>query len=420
MHELLIVGIVLIVGTFMGHVANRLRLPRISGYLVAGMLMSPNLTGWVPHEMLTESLATLVDLGLALIVFAIGGSLKVRDFRSLGLQIILVSAFGGLMAFGLTAVLFTAVVPSVAHVEGLSPSFLQTYLPVALLLGAIACATAPGAILAVIREVKARGPMTTMLMGVIALDNILAILLFGFAATTAAFLTVSSSPSAFNPGQFLGFHLLQLFMAIAVGAGAGALMPLAIRDIQRMEILFVVVSGFVLGCAGLAKTFDLSLPISCMVLGFVAVNFSVKEDAVLDVFLPIDELVFTLFFAVAGMHVSLSVIYAAGPWVPFILVGWFGGKVLGARLGGIVSRAPKKAARFIGWALTPKAGVTMGLVLTVGHYLPNPWLVEVIINAVLASTIINELVTPLLVKRSLLKAGEDRGDRVKRRRRAAA
>lgn len=419
MHVLLIIGIVLIVGTFMGHAANRVRLPRISGYLVAGMLMSPNLTGWVPHEMLSESLATLVDLGLALIVFAIGGSLKIRDFRSLGRQIITVSACGGLMAFGLTVVLFTTVVPSVASVEGLSPSFLRTYLPVALLLGSIACATAPGAILAVVRELKARGPMTTMLMGVIALDNILAIMLFGFAATTAAFLT-ASSPSAFNAGQFLGFHLVQLLMAVAVGAGVGALMPLAIRDIKRMEILFVVVSGFVLGCAGLAKTFSLSLPISCMVLGFVAVNFSVKEEAVVDVFLPIDELVFTLFFAIAGMHVSLTVIYAAGIWVPFILVGWFAGKVLGARLGGIISRAPKKAARFIGWALTPKAGVTMGLVLTVGRYLPDRWLVEVIINAVLASTIINELVTPLLVKRSLLLAGEDRGDRAKRRRKAAA
>lgn len=414
MHELFVVGIVLIVGTFMGHLAGRLRLPRISGYLVAGIFMSPAVTGFFPKEMVTHKLTTLVELGLAIIAFAIGGSLKRRQIRALGRHMITVSAFGGAMAFGLTAALFIFVVPRISPIEALMPSFWQTYLPIALLLGSIGCATAPGAVLAIVREVRARGQMTTMLMGVVALDNILAILLFGLASTSAAFLT-TTSPKALSVASLLGFQALELFGSLAVGAAGGALLPLAIRGVQRMEILFVVVSGFVLGCAGLSESLGLSLPIACMALGFVSVNVSVKEEAILDVFLPVDELVFTLFFAVAGMHVDLSVLLAAGPWVPFILAGWFVGKVLGARMGGLISGAPTVVTRFIGWALTPKAGVTMGLVLTVGHYLSDPWMAEVIINAVLASTIINELVTPILVKRSLLKAGEDQEGRARGR-----
>ncbi len=133
-----------------------------------------------------------------------------------------------------------------------------------------------------------------------------------------------------------------------------------------------------------------------------------------------DELVFTLFFAVAGMHLDVSVLFAAGIWMPFILAGWFGGKIGGTMLGGLVSRAPSKVTRFIGWALTPKAGVAMGLVLTVGHYLPDPLLAELLINAVLGSIIINEIVAPPLVKRAMVKSGEGKDGRGRRRRRTTA
>jgi Kef-type K+ transport system membrane component KefB len=416
MHALLVIGIVLIVGTFVGNLAAYIRLPRISGYLIAGILMSPAVTGWVSHDLVTDKLTPLVDMGLALIVFTIGGSLRFKQIRLRGYDIVMVSVFGALASFGLTAVIFITLVPWAYHVKGLELSIAKTYLPAALLLGAIACATAPGAVLAIVREVRARGPLTTTLMGVVALDNMLAILLFGFASVTSAFLT-ATNPNTLHLGKFLGYHLLKLFGSIAIGAVGGALLPLAIREIRRMEILFVVVTGFVLGCAGLATTLGLSLPLACLTLGFVTVNLSVKEEAVLDVFLPVDELVFTLFFAVAGMHLDVSVLLAAGIWMPFILVGWFGGKLVGTRVGGLLSKAPSKVTRFIGWALTPKAGVAMGLVLTVGHYLSDPLLAEVLINAVLGSIIINEIVAPPLVKRAMVKAGEGKADRVRRRRR---
>lgn len=419
MNELLVVGIVLIIGTGMGHLASRVRLPRISGYLVAGMLMSPAVTGWVSPEMVTHNLTPIVDMGLALIVFTIGGNLNLAQMRDLGRPIVLVAVCAAMAAFGLTVLLFITVVPRVSHIDGLHAGLWKTYLPVALLLGAIACATAAAPILSIIREVRARGPLTTTVLSVVALDNILAIILFGIASTTAAFLT-ATGPVALYMGKFISFHALGLLGSIAVGVLGAGLLPLAIRGIHRMEILFVVVAGFVLACAGLAKTLHLSLPIACMTFGFVAMNFSVKEEPLLDVFLPVDESVFTLFFAIAGMHLDLSVLYVAALWVPFILVGWFGGKIAGARLGGLLSKAPDAVSRFVGWAILPKAGITIGLILTVGHYLSDPWLAEVVINAVLGATIITEIVAPPLVKRAFLGAGEDQASRAKSRRQVSA
>jgi Kef-type K+ transport system membrane component KefB len=403
LHPLGYIGILLLCGYAGGKVASYVKAPRVSGYLVVGMLLSPSLLGVFDEQLVKEELTLVTDMALSIIAFSIGGSLAVRKLRRLEAQIVWITPLQALMASFLTTVLIASVFPLIGG-QGLnSSSFMEVYFPMALVIGAISAATAPAATLAIIHEYKAKGPLTTILLGVVALDDGLTIFLFAFAMSVAQALTAHESLSLQTIVLSPAAHIL---IALGLGAAMGVCMRLLIPFVPRREGMLGVVLGSVFLTSGLAISLDASSLLANMMLGFMVVNYVRQSHHLFTVVENIEEPIFAMFFTVAGAHLDLRVIQSAGWLALLIVLGRFTGKLVGSRIGAQISGAPDAIKKYLGVGLLPAAGVTVGLVLLARDIFGRSHISEVMVSAVLGSVIINELLAPILVRHALVKSGE--------------
>jgi Kef-type K+ transport system membrane component KefB len=270
-----------------------------------------------------------------------------------------------------------------------------------LVLAAIATSSAPAAILAIIHECRAAGPLTTTTLATLLITDALAVLTFPIA------LGVAQSMGAQNthvPFQIIMIPpLLQIGKSIVIGGALALPLVLASRVMKGKSALLGVLLALIFLCIGLNDSFGGCSILSNMVLGLVAVNLTPKGDTI-----QLDEefwpLVYTVFFVVNGMNFDLSEVKQTGLLTVLVITGRWLGKYGGARFGARVSGASKEIERYVGLVLLPKAGLTLGLALsarnsfgTFGH---------ILFNALVASTMVNMLVTSLLAKYSIGKCGE--------------
>jgi Kef-type K+ transport system membrane component KefB len=403
-------GLVLVVGLVGGLVSRRLNLPSITGYVVVGVALAPTVSGAIGVDVV-HAFEPITETSLAVIAYLIGTSLHLGTLRSLGRSIswiTLLQCFAGFAAVAAGLVLLAPrVMPGYSLVE--------TYLPFGLLMGAIAAATAPPAILAIIRELRAKGPMTTTLLAVVALDDAVAVVLFAIAAAYSGVLMgTSTAESAF---AVVAEPMLHIGGAMVLGAAVAYGAVLVARFVRSREMSLVLVLGMVLLSYSLAEMAGMSGIISCMMLGFVIGNRKQSGDLVVAVD-EVQAVLFTMFFVISGLHFDASSFAVAGPLAAVIVVTRCAGKYLGARLGGIIGHAPPKVGENIGLALMPQAGVSVGLVLVAAASFPS--LASSMVSATLASVIINELITPPLARKALVRAGEARNEHAKDERQSSA
>lgn len=396
-HPLLPLGILLIAGYLGGQAAKYIRAPRITGYLVAGIALSPSFTGILDRLQVEALLDFVSTLALAVIAFAIGGSLQVATVRMLGKPILWISLTQALGAmFFASSAIFLAGYFSPALRAGGAGQFLSTVF----IMGAISAATAPAAVLAVIHELRARGPLTTTLLGVVALDDALTIILFSGTVSVAGYM-LDLGPA--NMGLLHGF--LEIAGALVLGAVSGFILPYIIAHRQRTEVNLVVMLGAVFLVAGLAIQAGFSPLLANMTMGFIVVNRKRDGDDLFHQLETIEESLYCLFFALAGAHFDISVFSTAAFIGIALMLGRFTGKLSGTIVGARISHAPPVIRKYLGLTLLPKAGLSLGLI-----FLARPFLAaetyEVLLNAMLASVIINELIAPPMVKWALSRAGE--------------
>ncbi|SHJ29541.1 Kef-type K+ transport system, membrane component KefB [Malonomonas rubra DSM 5091] len=399
-HSLVFLGLLLLLSHFGGKVANYFNAPRVTGYLVIGILVSPSVLGVFHERLVKDELSLITDMALSIIAFSIGGSLGVAKLKKLGKQILWITCAEASSAFIAVTLLLLV---TFGAFSALSSSFSTLQWPVALLIGALSAATAPAATLAIIHEYKARGPLTSVLLGVVALDDALAILFFAFASAVAAGLlqqtAVSWQQVVLVPGVSI---LLSLLLGGALGLG----LQKAIRFVSRKKALPGMMIGTIFLLGGLAISLKASPLLANMSLGFVVTNFVERRDDMFAAVEEFEEPIFAMFFTLAGAHFDFRVIEAAGGLALLIILGRFVGKLLGSRVGARISGAPDCVRNYLGFALLPKAGVTVGLVLAAEEIFGPTLQAEVMINAVLGSVIINELLTPFFVRFALSRAGE--------------
>lgn len=175
-HPLLYIGLLLLCGYVGGELAHLCRFPRVSGYLVTGILLGPSGIGLFHSNLVHQELNLITHIALGIIAFSIGGSLEIRKITSLGRQIAWITICQTLGAVLVTTTVLTLTLPFFCQTPD-SNSLWHLFFPVALTLGAMSAATAPATILAVIHEYRARGPFTSTLLGVVALDDGLTIIL---------------------------------------------------------------------------------------------------------------------------------------------------------------------------------------------------------------------------------------------------
>jgi Kef-type K+ transport system membrane component KefB len=396
-------GIFFLCGYFGGRLANWLKFPRVTGYIVAGILLSPSISGIIPAALIRGKLSIITDIALAIIAYSIGGSLKLSRLKQLGKSIVWINVTESLGAFVVTFVMMGSLGAWIVKLILPSAPWLQVCLPLALIIGAVSAATAPAAVLAIVHEYQARGPLTTTLLGVVALDDGMAIILYAFASSIVGALTRVQGTSmmykmALEP-------LLVIMGSALLGVVFGFFLTLLAAWVKKKGSLLVLILGNILLCTGIAVQLKLSPLLASMMLGFYVVNRAKQCDLLFQAVENIEETIFALFFTLAGAHFDVTVIKTAGIISLLIVVSRFAGKFMGVWLGADFSHAPVVVRKYLGYALLPTAGVTIGLIL-MAEPLMEPRVAEIMVNAVLGAVIISELIAPPLVKFALTGAGE--------------
>jgi len=398
----LLVGMVILFGHAGGMLARLCRLPAVVGYLIVGVVMGRSMTDMIDGQT-AQVLELITDFGLGIVAFIIGAELSAKVLRRIGrsLTAILLCQFAGAVI-----VVFVAVWALVEIAVGPVVSALA----VALIFAAVAAATAPAGTVAVIQEYRARGPMTSMLLAVVGLDDGLAIMFYAFAAAAAKVMisgeTVSLVAISLGP-------IMEIVGSLALGSVAGLILSYVVRRTRSAGEVLSLTLGFVLLVTGIANVLHLSLILSNLAVGMAVANTSSREaERASSALEGIVHPIYILFFAVAGAHLHLKVLLATGLLVPVYIVGRSVGKMSGAYLGALVGRAEPVMRRYLGLGLLPQAGVAVGLALMAAQQFSATGTEEgrrlavIVINTITASTIFFEVLGPVATKIALVRAGE--------------
>ncbi len=421
---LLLIGIVLVVGYYLGRVARLGRLPSLIGFMVLGVVLGPSLLGFF-YDGNLASLSFITEMALGFVAFSIGSELSMRSLKEIGggvAAIILAESFGAFLIVATVVFLIT-----------------RSW-PVALLFGAVAPASAPAGTVAVIQEYKAKGTLTKALYAVVGFDDGLAILIFGFAAALARMILVGQLlPDGGASVSFLaGMRepALEIVGSLALGAVLGFVYCLLVGRMKASRDTLIMTFGIILAATGLSQHFGLSLILTNMAVGFVLVNTR-RQALVHRVTEPLRDimpLLFILFFRIAGAHLKLSELPKLGVIGIAYILARSAGLIGGSRLGAKMGRAEPKIRKWVGLGILSQAGVAIGLSLIVQHEFgalaadpriahaiaryaeAHPGVAPIvysplaigaaIITVITATSIVFEIVGPILTKIALTKAGE--------------
>lgn len=398
------VGILLVVGFFGGIIARKIKLPTISGYIIIGMFLS--LFNIIPKYLIEGSLNIIVEVSLGIIGYLVGGTLNFGMLKRFGKQIVLITSTQLLGAWILVTAIVSLLTPFLIRSMTFQENFYLTFLPPAIIIGAISCATAPAATIAVIREYKSSGPLTNTLLAVIALDDALCVIAFALGLNMAQIIAGSENLNYSAWYHAVIIPIMDISGSVLLGILMGFSIAYLIRFADNKKRVLVLIAGIIMLCTGMAKIFNISVILSNMIMGFVVTNkIKLNEDA-FEVIDEIDEVIFAIFFTLAGAHFDLGVIKEAGLLSLLIIVGRCSGKYIGARMGATISHSSTVIKKYLGLGLMPKAGVTVGLALLAKPYFDSSGIGNIMLSAILTSVIINELIAPPLTRYALLKAGE--------------
>lgn len=393
MDLLLLFGLAALLGWVGGRLTRWLNIPRVVGYILMGVLLGNSLFDLIPLELVTN-LAPLTDFALALIGFMIGGELKRSVFERFGKQMVLIMLAEGLGAFVLVTALITAFTGQVS---------------LGMLLGALSSATAPAATVDVLWEYKARGPLTTTILGIVALDDGLALILYGFAIAFARSLL---------EGQALSLQtgllepLVEIVGSLVLGLLVGWALTGLLRRVQDRDELLVLLVGAVLLVAGVAHWIGLSLILAEMALGVTLTNLAPNSSRkAFEIVKGITPPIYVLFFILVGARLQVGLLPQMGLMGLLYVVGRTVGKMSGAWLGGTAVRAAATVRHYLGFALFSQAGVAVGLALAIAQEFSRagPHAQEVgtlVVNVIAATTFLVQIVGPPFVKFAISRAGE--------------
>lgn len=375
----------MIIALLMTRVMKKISLPNVTGYLIAGLIAGPYCLKLYNSENL-DALSIITNVALGFIAFSIGGEFKLSSLKQLGAKIFVITVFE---AVGASVLVITTLV------------LLKFPLTLALVLGAIASATAPAATLMVVRQYKAQGPVTSTLLPVVAIDDAVCLMLFSILSSVAKSL---ESEGGFNLYQTILKPIIEIVISLVIGFVLGIILSIGTKFFKsRANRISLVVTAVFLG-VGISDKFGLSSLLLCMAIGAALANYSPVSDPVMDGSERWTPPLFMLFFVISGAQFNFSVLKTVGAvGVIYILMRSFG-KYFGAMLGCKIAGTEKTVRQYLGITLLPQAGVAIGMAQLSLTVVPEYG--EQIRAVVLCATLVYELVGPLLTKLSLQKAGE--------------
>ena len=412
----LTLSVALLAGLLLSRLAKRVHLPAVTAYLVAGLLIGPELLGRLTGQFgigfgaganAPEAYGILCDLALGFIAFAIGNEFRLPQLKKIGKQATVI---------GIVQAVFTTIVVDIALI---TLSFIipgnRFPLPAAIILGAVATATAPAATLMVVRQYKAKGPVTDILLPVVALDDAVGLVVFAISFGIAGAIK-SGTP---DPISMLVNPLLEVVLSLALGALMGFLFTLCEKFFHSRSKRMAVSVTFVMLTVALSSLeftpfgslhIKFSSLLTCMMLGTVFCNICDFSEELMERADRWTAPLLILFFVISGAELKLSVFSS---WV-YVVVGIAYivfrslGKYFGAGMSAKITRCDENIVKYLGITLLPQAGVALGMASMAvdSPVFEGTGIGELVQSITLFSVLIYELVGPFLTKLALTKAGD--------------
>ncbi len=388
-------GIVAVAARKIAEVFQRLKLPLITGFLAIGLVSGPEFLDIIHKEAL-QDLSFVNDLALAFIAFAVGSELYLKELRSRIKSIISMTISQVLVTFILVSLCIYIISDLVSFTQGMEPA---ARMAISMLAGTIAIARSPASAIAIINELRARGPFTQTAIGVTVVKDFAVIGIFAF--------SLSFADALVTPGQgfsigFLGVILQEVGISLALGVAIGVLIILYLRYVKGELSVFIL--GVAFFTYEISHSYGYHPLLICLLAGFIVQNYSAQGDRLIQALEKVATPVYVVFFAISGASLDLRALRQG--WILALLCfAWrgvlkFAGTYVGARVSGEDVRF-----RRAGWSgYIAQAGVTLGMAIVVGETFPG-W-GEEFKALVLAVIALNQVIGPILLQKFLIKSGE--------------
>lgn len=392
MNMLLIIAIAMVAGLIISRGARLVKLPNVTAFLIAGLIIGPCVSGMITKEQ-TESMNIISQAALGFIAYSIGAEFKLDHLKKIGKGPLIITIAQGVA---------TAAIVDIGLIIITGGN-----VPFSILLGAIALATAPAATLMVVKQYKAHGPVTEMLLPVVAMDDALGLMVFSISASIASGLLggeVTVQSMLLSP-------LIEIVGSLGLGAVLGLVLSLLCRYFHSRGNELGLSIAAVLAGVGLCDMLGLSSLLVCMMIGAIMVNL-VDEDhrrTLIEQSERFTPPVFLLFFVLSGAELDITILPQVGLiGISYILLRSLG-KWSGTLAGAVITHSDSNIKKYLGLTLLPQAGVAIGMANMVMTRFPAETYGDIGISIntiVLTGTLIFELVGPIITKIALKKAGE--------------
>ena len=389
MNSILSLGLIFLSGLLGAKVVNKLKLPSVTGYILLGIIIGPYVLNIVSKEVL-NSAGFVSNIVLSLVAFSLGQNFVLEQFKKIGKEVLYLS-LGEIIG---PMLLVTVLVWLLARIP----------LHISALLGGIGIATAPAATVMIVREYRARGKFTDTLLSIVAIDDawglILFAVLFAIAKSIEKFhglnttLLVSSVVHAFY----------EIFGSMLLGIFCGYLLSFLSRFTKTSAEFLIYTLGIIFLNTGISILFGFSVLLSNMFLGATVANIDKASFRFFDTIKSIDSLLYLLFFVLAGASLEITSVGNLSVLAAIYMASRLAGKMVGAYLTGVIISADEKLKKYLGLGLAPQAGVALGLALITKEQFPE--IGTLILSTIIVTTVIYEIIGPILTKIALEKAGE--------------
>lgn len=417
------ISILLLAALLSTRIMKRFKLPNVTGYILTGIIFGPFVLGLFfnnfdfstikegPINLIIGKINWVSSVALGFIAFSIGTSFHGQTLKTVGKKVFIITIFEALFASVIVLLVLLA-----AHF--ISPSVIS--LEMVLTLAAIASATAPAATLMVIKQYHAKGEMVDTLLPVVALDDAVALILFSILFQIASAIAIGNSFSVYT---MILKPIIEIVISLGIGVVLGVISSgfnhfFKSRNNKLILCIFTVFAsvGFcVLFSSSYVKGgFELSSLLMCMIAGAFYTNLAKDTDKTLDNYDRFTYPIYMMFFVISGASLDLT-IFASDNGLVVIMIALvyvlfrFAGKYLGSYCGSKITKQDDKISKYLGFALAPQAGVAIGLATTACSLFSKNESTKPVGNMILAvvltSTLIYEIVGPLLAKFALKKSG---------------
>ncbi len=422
-HIFIYIALLLFVALLSTRLMRLIKLPNVTGFIITGIIMGPFVFGLLfnnfSYDGIKEGLIFgyvnkikwVSTIALGFIAFSIGTSFKLTVLKSVGKRVLIITVFEALFAS-----LFVIAILVAAHF--IFPD--QVSWELVLTLGAIASATAPAATLMVIKQYRARGPLVDTLLPVVALDDAAALILFAILFQIASTIAFGGS---FDIYKMVFKPIIEILISLNIGIAFGFLISLMNKFFKSRNNRLIICIFSVFAACGLYYLFkspylggfELSSLLMCMMIGAIYTNVSKDSGPTLDVMERFTSPIYLMFFVISGASLDLTIFFNKNGVIVLAIAATYLisrviGKWTGAYTGAVISKSEPKIKKYLGFALIPQAGVAIGLATTANAlFTSNPETElagNLTIAIILTSTLVYELIGPMVSKFALKKAGE--------------